>query len=124
MFVFVIANVLSVNENLGEVAHGLTFILSVHAYFRLWLLGQVLWNLRYRKPIPCTLLLVSQKDSGFDRSTSVFLAELGLKAVFGRTSMAWTPTPFLTRSSVYVFPGRYAVIVADGSPPVASTLRV
>jgi hypothetical protein len=125
---FVIARSLSRRSglvgNVGSVAYGVWFLLGVNAYFHAWRFMQVVWNLRFRKPVQCSVQLVSQKDSGLDRRTTVFLPELNQKASFGRTSFAWTPTPFLVRQTVYVFPGRYAALIADGSPPVASTLRM
>lgn len=110
--------------NTGSVAYGVWFLLAVNAYFSVWRFTQVLWNLRYRRAVQCSVQLVSQKSSGVDRRTTVFLPELNRKATFGRTSLAWTPMRFLVGQTTYVFPGRYAVIVADGSPPLASTLRM
>jgi hypothetical protein len=111
-------------STIGSVFYGVWLLLAVNAYFRVWRFMQVGWNFRYRKPVLSEIQLVSQKDGGIDRRTTIYLVQLNRKAVFGRTNFAWSPRPFLVAQTAYVFPGRYAVMVADGSPPLAATIRM
>ncbi len=111
-------------KQLSPFLYGLFVFPAMASYFYLWRLIQVGWNVRFRRPVPCEVRLVSQKSTGLDRGTVVFLTALGKEARFGRTTFTWTPSSFLARGNSYVYPGRYAVILAPGVPPLASTLRM
>ena len=114
----------AVLRNISPVLYGFAVGAVLATYFFLWRLLQVAWNVRFRRPVLCDVRLVSQTTKGLSRGTVVFLTALNRQARFGRTSFTWTPSAFLARGAAYVYAGRYPVIIAAGSPPLASTLRI
>jgi hypothetical protein len=97
---------------------------AMATYFYLWRILQVGWNIRFRDPVFCQVQLRSNKTTGLDRGTVVFLVEIGKSARFGRTAFAWSPMSFLGRGQAYVYDGRYPVMISVGRSTLASTLRI
>jgi hypothetical protein len=111
-------------RQLSFALYGVFVFPAMATYFYLWRLLQVGWNVRFRDPVFCQVQLQSNKTTGLDRGTVVFLVEIGKSARFGRTAFAWSPMSFLGRGQAYVYQGRYPVMISVGRPPLASTLRI
>jgi hypothetical protein len=113
----------------GGIAGAILACSVLFGYFKVWILLQLCWNVRFRSPLRTRVSRVVGGSSEGDESRSLtqartlYFDQIHCAARVGRTTLSWVPSRIIGRNGYLYGSGRYSIILSDGPRPVVATLQ-